>query len=178
MALELPKLGSKEKKGKPASAKNDTLLKFMEFFDKNPIMKVLIPVVLFIILVALVLFLVLGDGILLDDKSTTGATTTLSPGEVLVISPENNVIKDKEIVELIESDPLSEDILASAQYQVYFYSSTTGAKTATLVIGSSGESIVLRKGDKIGSWELIEIAPDYVIFEAGDAGITKTIKKQ
>ena len=49
MALELPKLTKKEKK-ESGVGKNDVMLKLMDFFDKNPLMKVLIPVLLFIII--------------------------------------------------------------------------------------------------------------------------------
>jgi hypothetical protein len=81
---------------------------------------------------------------------------------------------DEEIVELIENDPLSEDILASAKYKGYVKGSS-GLKTALIQIGSSGDTLTLAKGESVGSWELIEVTSDYVVFKAGD--VTKKINK-
>jgi hypothetical protein len=173
MALELPKFGNKEKKASAASPKNDAMLKVMDFFDKNPIMKVLIPVVLFLILAGVVLFLVFGDGVLSGDNVPNEEDINVNSNQVEVL-PGGNLIKDKEIVELIENDPLSEDILASAKYKGYVKGSS-GLKTALIQIGSSGDTLTLAKGESVGSWELIEVTSDYVVFKAGD--VTKKINK-
>ena len=173
MALELPKFGNKEKKAKAASPKNDAMLKVMDFFDKNPIMKVLIPVVLFLILAGIVLFLVFGDGVLSGDNVPNEEDINVNSNQVEVL-PGGNLIKDKEIVELIENDPLSEDILASAKYKGYVKGSS-GLKTALIQIGSSGDTLTLAMGESVGSWELIEVTSDYVVFKAGD--VTKKINK-
>ena len=172
MALELPKLGNKEKKAK-AAPKNDIMLKVMDFFDKNPLMKILIPVVLFLILAGIILFLIFGDGILTGENIPDADDVTANSNQVEVL-PGNNLIKDKEVVELINNDPLSEDILASAQYKGYVKGSS-GLKTALIQIGSSGDTLTLAKGEAVGSWELIEIASDYVVFKAGD--VTKKLSK-
>ena len=173
MALELPKFGNKEKKASAASPKNDAMLKVMDFFDKNPIMKVLIPVVLFLILAGVVLFLVFGDGVLSGDNDVNNEDINVNSNQVDIL-PGGNLIKDKEIVELIENDPLSEDILASAKYKGYVKGSS-GLKTALIQIGSSGDTLTLAKGESVGSWELIEVTSDYVVFKAGD--VTKKINK-
>ncbi len=173
MALELPKFGNKEKKVNVASPKNDTMLKVMDFFDKNPIMKLLIPVVLFLILAGIVLFLIFGDGVLTGDNVPDDSDIIVNSNQVEVL-PGGNLIKDKEVVELIDNDPLSEDILASAQYKGYVKGSS-GLKTALIQIGSAGDTLTLSKGEEIGSWELIEITSDYVVFKAGD--ITKKINR-
>ncbi len=173
MALELPKFGNKEKKASAASPKNDAMLKVMDFFDKNPIMKVLIPVVLFLILAGIVLFLVFGDGVLSGDNIPDDEDINVNSNQVEIL-PGGNLIKDKEIVELIENDPLSEDILASAKYKGYVKGSS-GLKTALIQIGSSGDTLTLAKGESVGSWELIEVTSDYVVFKAGD--VTKKINK-
>lgn len=173
MALELPKFGNKEKKASAASPKNDAMLKVMDFFDKNPIMKVLIPVVLFLILAGVVLFLVFGDGVLSGDNVPNEEDINVNSNQVEVL-PGGNLIKDKEVVELIENDPLSEDILASAKYKGYVKGSS-GLKTALIQIGSSGDTLTLAKGESVGSWELIEVTSDYVVFKAGD--VTKKINK-
>lgn len=173
MALELPKFGNKEKKAKAASPKNDVMLKIIEFFDKNPIMKILIPVILFLILAGIILFLIFGDGILTGDNIPDEDDIMVNSNQVEVL-PGNNLIKDKEIVELIDNDPLSEDILAAAQYKGYVKGSS-GLKTALIHIGSSGDTLTLAKGESVGSWELIEITSDYIVFKAGD--VTKKINK-
>lgn len=173
MALELPKLSSKKKKENATSPQNDIMLKVMDFFDKNPIMKILIPVVLFLILVGVILFLIFGDGILLGENVPSDDDVAANTNQVEVL-PGNNLIKDKEIVELIDTDPLSEDILASAQYKGYVKGSS-GLKTALIQIGSSGDTLILAKGETVGSWEIIEITSDYVVFKAGD--VTKKINK-
>ena len=81
----------------------------------------------------------------------------------------NNVIKDKVVIDLIDSDPLSPDILASAKYTGYVTGSS-GLKTALIQIGSENDSLVLAVGETVGEsdWELIEIAKDYVVFKAGE----------
>lgn len=79
------------------------------------------------------------------------------------------VTLDAEIESLIESDPLSPDILSTAVYKGYVVGSS-GLKSATIQIGSEGTMVVLSLGEKIGNseWEVIEINPQYVIVEAGD----------
>ncbi len=172
MALELPKLGKKENKGS-AAPKVDVTLKVMEFFDKNPFMKILIPVVLFIILLAVFLFVIFGDGVILDDEGML-SDDSAATNQVEVL-PGNNIIKDKTIVDLIESDPLSEDILATAVYKGCVTGSS-GLKTASVKIGSEGDTLVLTLGETVGDsdWEVIEITSEYVVLKAGE--ITKTLK--
>jgi len=162
MALELPKFTKKEK----SSDKPDITLQIAQFFEKNPIMKIVIPVILFLILVAIFIFVIFGDGILTDDNIDNAGTSTQS-NEVQVI-PGNNIIKDKEFVGLIDKDPLSPDILSSATYTGSVVGSS-GLKTALIQVGSQGDILVLTVGETIGDsdWELKEIASDYVIFQAG-----------
>lgn len=176
MALELPKLGKKDKGEKVASPKNDVMLKIMDFFDKNPLMKILIPVLLFIIVAAIILFVVFGDGILHNDGVTDGTDIDANSNVVQAL-PSDDIIKDKEIIELINSDPLSPDILASAKYKGRVKGSN-GRVNALIEIGSSGQSIQVERGETIGdsSWELLEVTTDYVIFEAD--GEQKKINRQ
>ncbi len=175
MALELPKFGKKGKVEKTSAPKNDIMLKVMDFFDKNPIMKFIIPVVLFLILAGVIIYLVLGDGVLLGDDTTGVAGGNVNSNQVQVY-PESEIIEDKEIVELINKDPLSPDILLTAEYKGHT-KGTTGLKIALIHIGNSGQTLELSKGETIGEskWELIEITSDYVVFKAGDE--TKKINK-
>lgn len=164
MALELPKFTKKEKS---STGKPDITLQIAQFFEKNPIMKIVIPVILFLILVAIFLFVVFGDGILTEKDNTDTNDTSVQSNEVQVI-PGNNIIKDKEFTELIDKDPLSPDILASAAY-TGSVSGSSGLKTALIQVGSQGDMLVLTVGETIGEsdWELKEISSDYVIFKAG-----------
>ena len=102
------------------------------------------------------------------DNSELPEDVTANSNQVEVI-PGNNVIKDKVIVDLIDSDPLSPDILASATYTGYVTGSS-GLKTALVQIGSQGDNLVLAIGETVGDsdWELIEITKDYIVFKAGE----------
>ncbi len=168
MALELPKLAKKEKKGGATPQKNSVVLEISNFFEKNPWMKIAVPAILLVILIAVFLLVMFGDGILKGDDGAGSVDTSVQSNEVQVI-PGNNVIKDKEIVELIDDDPLSPDILAEASY-TGSVTGSSGLKTALIQIGSSGDVLVLATGETIGdsSWELIEISSEYVIFRAGE----------
>lgn len=169
MALELPKFTKKEKS---SGTKTGLTLQIASFFEKNPIMKIVIPVILFLILVAIFIFVVFGDGILMQEDDGDLNDNSVQSNEVQVI-PGNNIIKDKDVVELIDDDPLSPDILASATYTGSVVGSS-GLKTALIQVGSQGDMLVLTVGETIGEsdWELKEISSDYVIFKAG-----KTTKK-
>ncbi len=173
MALELPKFGKKDKAAGAPKQKSDVTLKIMDFFEKNPWMKVVIPILLFIILVAVFIFAMFGDGILSGDNE--GVNSNVPAKNEVSVLPGNNIIKDKEIVELIEADPLSEDILASAKYTGSVVGES-GLKTALIQIGTVGDKLVLCAGETVGdsSWELVEIYDEYVVFKAGE--ITKKIK--
>jgi hypothetical protein len=173
MALELPKLTKKDGKGAASAPKVDVTLKVMEFFDKNPFMKILIPVVLFLILCAVFLFIIFGDGVILDDTKTQ-SDSSASAGQVEVV-PGNNIITDKTVVKLIETDPLSGDILATAEYKGCVKGSS-GLKTGLIHIGTQRDTLVLSMGETVGDskWEVVELTNDYIVFKAGE--ITKKIE--
>lgn len=158
----------------PKKPKNDAVLKVVEFFDKNPIMKIVVPAVLFIIVVAVVIFVIFGDGVLSGTDKDVGT----EPNEITISQDTQTEIKqDKEIVALIESDPLSEDILANAKYTGYLVGNT-GLKIATIEVGSGGDVLVMAPGEKIDDteWVLKECNKNYVIFEAGD--VSKKITRE
>lgn len=169
MALELPKFTKKEK---TSGTKTGLTLQIANFFEKNPIMKFVVPIILFLILVSIFIFVVFGDGIIMEDDDPNLNDGSAQSNEVQVI-PGNNIIKDKEFVKLIDKDPLSPDILTSATYTGSVVGSS-GLKTALIQVGSRGDMLVLTLGETIGEsdWELKEISSDYVIFKAG-----KTTKK-
>ena len=166
MALELPKFAKKEKKDNISSPRNDVLLKIMEFFDKNPLMKILVPVLLFVIIAAIILFIVFGDGVLTGDVSEEEIANSSNIVQAL---PGDDIITDKEIIDLIDNDPLSPDILTSAKYKG-FVQGSNGGVNALIEIGSEGDNLQVERGETIGesSWELIEVNKEYVIFKAND----------
>lgn len=176
MALELTKKGNKEKKPAGGGQKNDAFLKIVQFFEKNPFLKILIPVLLFIILAAIFFFVVFGDGVLTKGETDSGnaSVNTDVTNEVDVL-PYDNKVKNTDILDLIKRDPLSPDILASAKYTGYI-SGSSGLKIALVEIGG-GDKLVLALGDTVdeSEWEVSEIAKDYVVFKAGSQ--TKKISK-
>ena len=105
------------------------------------------------------------------DMSYTGLLEykTTEHNDFVTVYDGGAVTLDAEIESLIESDPLSSDILSTAVYKGYIVGSS-GLKAATIQIGSEGTMVVLSQGEKIGNseWEVIEINPQYIIVEAGD----------
>lgn len=177
MALDFS-LG-KGKGAKPAQAakpKNDLGLKVVDFFEKNPLMKIIIPLVLFVVLAAVFVFIIFGDGIIAGDVEDVDVEVT-NQQEVDVWTGETDIVKDKKLVKLIEDDPLSADILASAKYTGYIVGSS-GLKTAQIEIGGEGDCLVLTLGASVGDseWVVQEITKSYVVFKAGDT--TKKIDRE
>ena len=172
MALELTRKGGNNKNPKPQI---NILPKIEEFFQKNPIMKIVVPVICFVILVTVFLLIVFGDKVLIEDPSTdTGVQNPNS--NIVEVLPGGNEITDEKVLEIINKDPLSADILSTAKYTGYA-SGTSGLKTALIEIGSNNDILVLSVGETVGesSWEVIEINEDYVLFKAGDT--TKKLNK-
>ena len=170
MALELTRKGGSNKKPKPQV---NILPQIEEFFQKNPIMKIIIPVVGFVIIVAVFLIIVFGDKVLTEDPSADVGVQNPNSNVVEVLPGGNDVTDDK-LLEIINKDPLSKDILAGAKYTGYVTGSS-GLKTALIELRK--DVLVLSVGETVGesSWELIEITEDHVLFKAGEA--TKKINR-
>lgn len=168
MALELTrKSGNKNNTPKPQI---DILPKIEEFFQKNPIMKIVIPVVLFLIIATVFLIIIFGDKVFTEEPDAN--TSTDAPNSNIVeVLPGDNDITDKKVLDIINKDPLSEDILANAKYTGYV-SGSSGLKTALIEI--KDDKLVLSVGETVGesTWEVTEITQDYVLLKAG-----KTTKK-
>ncbi len=176
MALELSFGKGKGTKPKAAgSPKNDIGLKIVEFFEKNPLMKIIIPAILLVIIVAVLAIVIFSDGIITGDPDDVDVNIDDSQA-VEVWNGESDILKDKELVKLIEDDPLSPDILSTAKYTGYIVGSS-GLKTAQVEIGS-GDTLVLTLGETVGDseWEVTEITKTYIVFKAGD--LTKKINKE
>ena len=173
MALELTRKGGNKKKD--AKQQIDILPKLEEFFQKNPIMKIVVPVIGFIIIVVIFLIIVFGDKVFFEEPQVD--TDVQNPNSnIIEVLPGGNEITDEKVLDIINDDPLAADILASAKYKGYVTGSS-GLKTALIEIGTKKDFLVLAIGETVGdsSWELIEITDDHVLFKAGDT--TKKIKK-
>jgi hypothetical protein len=170
MAFELTKKGGSKKNPKPQV---NILPKIEEFFQKNPVMKIVVPVVGFLIIVTVFLLIVFGDKVLTEDPSKDVGVQNPNSNIVEVL-PGDNTITDDKVLEIINKDPLSADILAGAKY-TGFVTGSSGLKTALIEI--SKDVLVLSVGETVGdsSWEVIEITEDYVLFKAGKA--TKKISR-
>lgn len=170
MALELTRKKDGAGKAKTPGQKSDIVLKIMELFEKNPFLKILIPVLLFLILAGIICFVIFGDGVLMGKNVEPSGNESLLPASNAVdVLPGNNQITDDQVLSVIQSDPLSEDVLAKASYHGYV-SGSSGLKTALIQIGSNTDILVLAPGETVGDskWELAEITADYVVFKAGD----------
>ena len=116
-----------------------------------------------------------GDKVLTEEPdSSTGVQNPNS--NVIEVLPGGNDITDEKVLEIINKNPLSADILSSAKYTGYA-SGSSGLKTALIEIGTQKDILVLSIGETVGesSWEVIEINEDYVLFKAGNA--TKKLTK-
>ena len=166
MALELTRKGGNNKKPKPQV---NILPKIEEFFQKNPIMKIIVPVIGFVIIVAVFLLIVFGDKVLTEEPNDDVGVQNPDSNIVEVLPGDNNISDDK-VLEIINEDPLSADILSTAKYKGYA-SGSSGLKTALIELGSNKDILVLSVGESVGdsSWEVIEINEDYILFKAGSA---------
>ena len=150
-----------------------------EFFRKNPFVKYMIPVLVVVIIALVFLYITLGDGILSDDysQSTTGAPS--GETETVRVVPAGENIQDsdkaKELYELIDKDPLSEDILVKAEYKGCVIG-TSGMRTAVVV--NSGVSYTLKVGDTLSKsqWKVKEITESQITFTSGTNTKVITIK--
>lgn len=172
MALELTRKGGNNKKPKPQV---NILPKIEEFFQKNPIMKIVIPVIGFIIIVTVFLLIVFGDKVLIKEPDDDVGVQNPNSNIVEVL-PGDNTITDTKVLEIINKAPLSADILSSAKYKGWV-SGSSGLKTALIEIGAEGDFLILSVGETVGdsSWEVMEITDDYVLFKAGE--VTKKISR-
>ena len=119
------------------------------------------------------MLIVFGDKVLTADPSKDVGVQNPNSNIVEVL-PGDNTITDDKVLEIINKDPLSADILAGAKY-TGFVTGSSGLKTALIEI--SKDVLVLSVGETVGdsSWEVIEITEDYVLFKAGKA--TKKISR-
>lgn len=169
------KLKSLGKKEAGSNRKGDG--KISQFFQKNPTMKYLIPVMLFIISIAVFLAFVFGDGSLnkpLGPLPTEGVTST--DDTAVVLPNDSNIIgsADPNLSALIQRDPSSEQILARAKYTGCVIVASSSHRIA--IINNGGVEYRLSVGDTLGesAWRVDEITESAITFAAGSS--TKTLK--
>lgn len=148
-----------------------------EFFKKNAFMKYLIPIMIFIIAIAVFLVMVFSDGSLseeLDPLPSEGISPT--DNAAVILPNDSNVVgnTDSDLSDLIKRDPLSEEILAKAKYIGCVIGASGSRRVA--IINNGGIEYELSVGENLGesSWQVAEITEAEVTFTAGSK--TKTLK--
>lgn len=148
-----------------------------EFFKKNAFMKYLIPIMIFIIAIAVFLVMVFSDGTLGEDLAPLPSEGLSPTGDAAVILPNDTNVAgntDPDLSALIKRDPLSEEILAKAKYIGCVIGASGSHRVA--IISNGGIEYRLSVGESLGesSWQVAEITEAEVTFTAG--GKTKTLK--
>lgn len=148
-----------------------------EFFRKNSFLKYVIPIAIFLVVIGVFLAVtMLGDT--LSEEEETMPSNIISSGDqtVAVLPNDQNVVgtTDSDLEALIERDPLSEDILAKAEYKGCV-SYSNGYKVA--IVNNGGIDYELTVGDCLGdsSWQVTEISDSSITFSAGTQ--QKTLKQ-
>ncbi len=177
MALEglnekLKSLGKKE-----AGSNKKGSGKLGQFFEKNPTMKYLIPVMIFIISIAVFLAFVFGDGSLNKQLSPLPTEGFAPTDDTAVVLPNDSIIvgsTDPNLSALIQRDPSSEQILARAKYTGCVIVASSSHRLA--IINNGGVEYRLSVGDTLGdsAWQVNEITESAVTFVTG--GSTKVLK--
>ena len=121
------------------------------FFEKNPIMKILLPVIL-IAIAFIVAIMIIFQGINTDtdvDENITAA------GQAVVILPQEERTETETLAEGV--DPFSEDVLANAKVTGIIYNSD-GYRTA--ILQSKYGAYTVQVGDMVGSSDWYVVAID------------------
>ncbi len=145
------------------------------FFKKNTFMKYVIPVMIFLVIVAVFLALVFsGDEMDPIDNTNPSSISGASDESVAVLPDGSNIVgsTDKSLSDLIKNDPLSPDILVDAEY----HGCVIGAGSSRHgIIENGGISYTLAIGETLGgsSWEVTEITTETITLSAGK--LTKTL---
>ena len=134
---------------------------FTAFFDKNPKMKIIIPIVLIAIsvLVAIV--------IIVTTESPEFDTTPVGGGEAQNVDVLPEDVRELENIELADGNVFDEVDLANAKVTAIVYNSE-GYYTATLQTKLKPDGVTIKVGDKIGEWLVESIDDNEVVFTLGE----------
>lgn len=163
MNMDIKDLFAKLKKGKGSGGSAKGGSKFLAFFDKNPKMKIIIPVILIVISV-----LVAGIIIFTTEKNTVGDIPTggATNGDKVDVLPED--VRNLEDIELEGDDVFDEVDVSHAKITAIMVNSD-GYYTATMVTDTQSFPH-LQVGDYIGgsSWLVENITDDAVTITLGE----------
>lgn len=165
--MDLKDLLAKLKKGKNKDARTGS--SFINFFEKNPKMKIIIPAI-FLVIAAAVAIVFIVSGIRTEtDVDPINAVA----GDSVDVLP---ILERSEGETLADGvDPFSEDVIANAKIKGILYNSD-GYRTA--IVATEYASYVLQVGSYVGSssWLVDEITDNAVTFSIGEK--TRTIEMQ
>ena len=157
-------------KKKSGSKKKDTRggSSFVNFFEKNPKMKIILPAILVLIAVAVAVVLII-TGI---QTETDVDPDTAVAGQAVEVLPMQERTEGVTLADGV--DPFAEDVIANAKLSGLIYNSD-GYWTA-IVSTQYGYHYTLQVGDYVGSssWLVEEITSNTVTFSLGDK--TRTIE--
>jgi hypothetical protein len=138
------KEGSKKKDARKGGSLN-------AFFEKNPIMKYLLPAI-FVLIAVIVAVIIIFQGINTDtdvDENITAA------GQAVVILPQEERTEPETVAD--GADPFSEDVLANAKVTGILYNSD-GYRTA--ILQSRYGAYTVQVGDYVGGSDWYVVAID------------------
>lgn len=159
MNIDVKDLLAKLKGGQNKDARGGSA--FVQFFEKNPKMKIIIPAI-FVVIAAVVAAVFIVSGI---------RTETDVPPEVQAAGPAVDVlpmIERSEGVSLADGvDPFAEDVIANAKLKGIFYNSD-GFRTA--ILQTEYASYIVQVGDYVGdsTWLVEDISDTSATFSTGE----------
>lgn len=166
MNMDVKDLIAKIKSGggkKDARKKNS----FTAFFEKNPKMKMILPVI-FILIAVIVAVLIIFSGANVDTDIKEAGTVA---GQSVEILPQLERTEGETVADGV--DPFSEDVISNAKITGMVYNSD-GYRTA--IVSTQYASYTLQVGDYVGSseWLVESITDSTVTFSLGEK--TRTIE--
>lgn len=159
MNMDLKDLFAKFKNGQKKDARAGNA--FVQFFEKNPKMKIIIPAI-FVVIAAVVAAVFIVSGLRTETDVPTDIQTAGLAVDVLPM------LERGESVSLAEGvDPFAEDVIANAKLTGIFYNSD-GFRTA--ILQTEYASYIVQVGDYVGdsTWLVEDITDSDATFSTGE----------
>lgn len=159
MNIDMKDLLAKLKGGQKKDARAGS--SFVKFFEKNPKMKILIPVI-FLVIAAIVAAVFIFSGINTDTDVDPNSVPAGASVDVLPMLERNEGVTLADGV-----DPFAEDVIANAKLTGIFYNSD-GFRTA--ILQTEYASYIVQVGDYVGdsTWLVDEITDSDATFSTGE----------
>lgn len=167
MNMDIKDVIAKLKSGKGGKKNARKKNAFNAFFEKNPKMKIILPLV-FIVIAAVVAALIIISGI----KTDSGLDETVTnPAQSVDVLPMIERSEGETVAEGV--DPFSEDVIANAKIKGMVYNSD-GYRT--VIVETKLRSYVLQVGDYVpgSEWLVESITDSSVTFSLGEK--TRTVE--